>query len=152
MRKLQEAASTDNGDPPVDGPVPAAPPAIETESTAFVADGPAASDSLHDVSNFSHFADAPVLMCDRETVKWDAKKVHPAVIVFHERSSSISEQYRTIRARLLTLNTTQANQIIVITSAVPQEGKSVSVLNLGMVMAENGEHRILIADADFRRS
>lgn len=152
MRKLQEAASTDSGDPPVDGPVPAAPPATEPESTAFVADGPAASDSLHDVSNFSHFADAPVLMCDRETVKWDAKKVHPAVIVFHERSSSISEQYRTIRARLLTLNTTQANQIIVITSAVPQEGKSVSVLNLGMVMAENGEHRILIADADFRRS
>ena len=50
------------------------------------------------------------------------------------------------------MNTTQANQIIAITSAVPQEGKSVSALNLGMVMAENGEHRILIADADFRRS
>jgi capsular exopolysaccharide synthesis family protein len=35
---------------------------------------------------------------------------------------------------------------------VPREGKSVTTVNLGLVMAEGGEHNILIADADFRRT
>ncbi|MGD8452864.1 MAG: polysaccharide biosynthesis tyrosine autokinase [Phycisphaerae bacterium] len=83
---------------------------------------------------------------------WDPKQIDPAVVAFHERYSSVTEQFRSVRARLLSMNGSATHRIIAITSSVPQEGKSVSAVNLGFVMAEGGEHRILVADADFRRS
>lgn len=87
-----------------------------------------------------------------DLTQWDASRVDPAVVAFHDRYSAICEQYRSVRARLITMNTTRAAQVIAITSAIPEEGKSVSTVNLSLVMAEGGEHRILLADADFRRS
>ena len=88
---------------------------------------------------------------DDRTASWDARRVDPAIVAFHDRYSAICERYRAVRARLLTMNAAHAAQAIAITSAVPEEGKSVSTLNLGLVMAEGGEHRILLVDADFRR-
>lgn len=87
-----------------------------------------------------------------QAVAWDAQRVDPVVVAFHDRYSAICEQYRSVRARLLTMNPTHVPQLVAITSAIPEEGKSVSTLNLGLIMAEGGEHQILIADADFRRS
>jgi receptor protein-tyrosine kinase len=78
--------------------------------------------------------------------------VDPAIIAFHDRYSAISEQYRSVQARLLTMNTARVPQVIAVTSAIPEEGKSVSAVNLSLVMAEGGEHRILLADGDFRRT
>lgn len=86
------------------------------------------------------------------TTVWDAQRVDPVIVAFHDRYSAICEQFRLVRARLLTMNTAQAQQVIAITSSIPEEGKSASTINLGLVMAEGGEQRILIADADFRRS
>ena len=97
-------------------------------------------------------ATAAVAIADERTTEWDAKHVDPAVVAFHDRYSAVCEQFRSIRARLLTMNPTQSHQILAITSSIPEEGKSVTTVNLGMVMAEGGEHRILIADADFRRT
>lgn len=87
-----------------------------------------------------------------ETITWDARQVDRALVAFHERFSAASEQYRSLRARLLNMNPQQARQMILITSSLPQEGKSVTTVNLGMVMAEGGEHRVVIVDADFRRA
>ena len=89
---------------------------------------------------------------DGRTTTWDARRVDPALVAFHDRYSAICERYRAVRARLLTMNAGHAAQAIAITSAIPEEGKSVSTLNLGLVMAESGEHRILLVDADFRRT
>lgn len=83
---------------------------------------------------------------------WNPQRVDPVVVAFHDRYSAVCEQYRSVRARLLTINTSRAAQVIGITSAIPEEGKSVTALNLSLVMAEGGEHRILLADADFRRA
>jgi receptor protein-tyrosine kinase len=89
---------------------------------------------------------------DTRTCEWDPRKVDPAVVAFRDRYSAICEQFRSIRARLLTMNTARAAQAIAITSAIPEEGKSVSAVNLALTMAEGGEHRIVVADADFRRT
>ena len=96
---------------------------------------------------------APVsaVLPDARTATWDARRVDPALVAFHDRYSAICERYRAVRARLLTMNAAHAAQAIAITSAVPEEGKSVSTMNLGLVMAEGGEQRILLVDADFRR-
>jgi len=89
---------------------------------------------------------------DDRTAEWDAKRVDPVVVAFHDRYSANCEQYRSVRARLLTMNTQRTPQVIAVTSSIPEEGKSVSTVNLSLVMAEGGEHRILLVDADFRRT
>ncbi len=131
--------------------VPAEDPAAQPDPTRTVqpsddADAPA--------SHFTSEPDPgpPAEAVKQQTIEWDAQRIDPAVVAFHDRYSSVCEQFRSIRARLLNMNASGAHRVIAITSSVPQEGKSVSTLNLGMVMAEGGEQRTLIADADFRRT
>ena len=89
---------------------------------------------------------------DDRTINWDASKLDCALVAYHERYSPTSEQYRSLRARLLNMNPRNVHQSIVITSSIPQEGKSVTAINLSMVMAEGSEHRVCLVDADFRRA
>lgn len=110
----------------------------------------AGDDSGFVADETSEQATATILSDD--TTAWDPQRVDPVVVAFHERYSAICEQYRSIRARLLSMSAELGQQVIAITSSVPEEGKSVSAVNLSLVMAEGGEHRILLADADFRRT
>jgi capsular exopolysaccharide synthesis family protein len=95
---------------------------------------------------------ADPIVVDQRTIEWDAAKLDPSLIAFHEKFSATSEQYRSFRARLLNMNAQHRHQMIAITSSLPQEGKSVTTLNLGMVMAEGADQKVLVIDADFRRS
>ena len=75
-----------------------------------------------------------------------------SLIPFHERSSLITEQYRSLRTRLLSQNPNYEHRILAITSAVPKEGKSVTTLNLGCILAEIRHLKVCVIDGDFRRS
>jgi len=75
-----------------------------------------------------------------------------SLVPFHERSSLITEQYRSLRTRLLSQNPNYEHRVIAITSAVPKEGKSVTTLNLGCILAEIRHLNVLVIDGDFRRS
>ena len=75
-----------------------------------------------------------------------------SLIPFHERSSLVTEQYRSLRTRLLSQNPNYEHRTIAITSAVPKEGKSVTTLNLGCILAEIRHLRVAVVDGDFRRS
>jgi capsular exopolysaccharide synthesis family protein len=115
-----------------------------------------AADDADDVYNEAGFTEPDVAETmggafDDSTVEWNAARVDPVVIPFHNRYSAICEQYRSVRARLLTMNAARAQQVLVVSSSIPEEGKSVTTVNLSLVMAEGGEHRILLVDGDFRR-
>jgi capsular exopolysaccharide synthesis family protein len=75
-----------------------------------------------------------------------------SLVPFFEKSSLVTEQYRALRTRLLSANPNYEHRIIAITSAVPKEGKSVTTLNLGCILAEIRHLRVLVVDGDFRRS
>lgn len=75
-----------------------------------------------------------------------------SLVPFYEKSSLVTEQYRSLRTRLLSGNPNYEHRILAITSAVPKEGKSVTTLNLGCVLAEIRHLKILVVDGDFRRS
>ncbi len=75
-----------------------------------------------------------------------------SLVPFHERSSLITEQYRSLRTRLLSQNPSYEHRVLAITSAVPREGKSVTTLNLGCILAEIRHLKVLVVDGDFRRS
>lgn len=75
-----------------------------------------------------------------------------SLVPFFEPASLITEQYRSLRTRLLSQNPNYEHRVIAITSAVPKEGKSVTTLNLGCILAEIRHLKILVVDGDFRRS
>ena len=75
-----------------------------------------------------------------------------SLVPFHERSSLVTEQYRSLRTRLLSQNPNYEHRVLGITSPVPKEGKSVTTLNLGCILAEVRHLKVLVVDGDFRRS
>ena len=64
--------------------------------------------------------------------------------------STYSENYRTIRTTLLLSAPDSKPQTIAVTSALPQEGKTVTISNLGVTLAQAGK-RVVIVDADLRK-
>jgi protein-tyrosine kinase len=61
------------------------------------------------------------------------------------------EEFRTLRTRLNHLKTLQPIHSIVVTSASPAEGKSLSAANLALAEAHLAGNKTLLADFDFRR-
>lgn len=74
-----------------------------------------------------------------------------SLITHYDPSSLIAEQYRALRTRLLSTNPQSDHRLLAVTSAVPKEGKSVTVLNLAFSLAELQHLRVLVLDGDFRR-
>jgi|GEM_PF-269268 len=64
--------------------------------------------------------------------------------------SSVAESYRSLRTTILFSGLDKDVQVLTLTSSAPQEGKSTTSSNLGIVMAQMGK-RTLILDADLRR-
>jgi protein-tyrosine kinase len=61
------------------------------------------------------------------------------------------EEYRRLAATLHHLQAEQGLKTLMVTSAVPQEGKTLTVVNLAMTLSESYRRRVLLIDADLRR-
>ncbi len=61
-----------------------------------------------------------------------------------------SEEFRTLRSRLYHAREKMALKKVLITSALPREGKSFTAANLAQVMARQHGRRVLLIDADLR--
>jgi polysaccharide biosynthesis transport protein len=64
--------------------------------------------------------------------------------------SPISEAYRMLRENLRFMSADKELKVIVVTSSVPQEGKSTVAANLATAIAQK-EHKVLLIDADLHR-
>src|SRR3984885_12198883 len=64
--------------------------------------------------------------------------------------SQMAESYRALRTSLLLSNLGAPPKVIMITSALPQEGKTTTSINCAVVLAQKGV-RVLLIDADLRR-
>jgi protein-tyrosine kinase len=68
-------------------------------------------------------------------------------------ASVAAEQYRSLYYRLERFREAKPMKVIALTSAMPGEGKTVTAVNLALAAARaNPERRILLIDADLRRS
>ena len=73
------------------------------------------------------------------------------LITLNHPRSPISEAYRSLRTNIQFSTIDHSGGIsLLVTSPNPSEGKSVSVANLAIVMAQAG-HKVLIIDSDLRR-
>ncbi len=68
----------------------------------------------------------------------------------HDRGGQIAEQYRALRTNLMA-RAVNDKLCTLITSADPGEGKTVTALNLAMVLAERQELRTIVVDCDLRK-
>jgi len=64
--------------------------------------------------------------------------------------SQMAESYRALRTSLLLSSLGGPPKIILVTSALPQEGKTTTSINTAIVLAQSGS-RVLLIDADLRR-
>lgn len=73
------------------------------------------------------------------------------VVVHHDRGSAVTEQYRAIRTQLLARARNRSMQVTVLTSSTPEEGKSVTTANMGIVFSELRNKKTLLIEGDLRR-
>jgi len=73
-----------------------------------------------------------------------------ALVSYLEPQSEIAEAYRTLRTSILLSTAGQPPQVLVFTSALPQDGKTMTSVNIAFIMAKQGK-RVLLVDADLRR-
>jgi len=72
------------------------------------------------------------------------------LVAHRDRSASASEAYRELRTAILLSNPGHPPRQIMVTSALPEDGKSSTAMNLAVVLAQAGR-RVLLVDADLRR-
>jgi succinoglycan biosynthesis transport protein ExoP len=76
--------------------------------------------------------------------------LQPELYVARHKSSTIAEACRVIRTNILFTSPDKPLRTMLVTSSHPSEGKTMTVVNLGIVMSQAG-HRTLMVDTDMRR-
>jgi capsular exopolysaccharide synthesis family protein len=98
------------------------------------------AEALHELTG------APVLCA----VPYDVRAKKAPLIIEGSAWSARAEALRQLRTNLQFVNVDQPPRTLVVTSAVPGEGKSTTACNLAIVFAEAGK-RVILVDADLRR-
>ncbi|RKY37258.1 MAG: hypothetical protein DRP78_01580 [Candidatus Omnitrophota bacterium] len=77
--------------------------------------------------------------------------INPHIVTYFYPKSPISEQYRRLRENIKSLSRQKNIKAIGITSAVTEEGKSITALNLAVIMTRDIDfNNILLIDCDLR--
>lgn len=74
-----------------------------------------------------------------------------ARVLPHATNSVVLEHYRRLRTKLLQQHEIKPFRTVVVASSVPQEGKTVTALNLGFSFSMLPSFKVLVVDGDLRR-
>ncbi|QQE12060.1 CpsD/CapB family tyrosine-protein kinase [Planctomycetota bacterium] len=83
------------------------------------------------------------------TPEW-IQSLDDRLIAIREPGSVMSEEYRSIRTSLLARWNHEHHLVHTITSATPQEGKTITSLNLGLSFSELHNRKVIVIEADLR--
>ena len=78
-------------------------------------------------------------------------KVDRHIVCLTEPFSPASEQYRKLRARILTETKPDFQNTIMVSSAEIGEGKSTTAINFAIALAQGFDNTVLLVDADLRK-
>jgi len=74
-----------------------------------------------------------------------------ALTVVATPQSQVAEAYRSIRTSIMQVTRSRECSVILVTSAMPEEGKTTTSINCAAAMAQQGS-RVLLVEADMRRA
>jgi capsular exopolysaccharide synthesis family protein len=80
----------------------------------------------------------------------DEQESSPHLVTYARPKSEAAEAYRSLRTSILLSSYGGPPKVILVTSALPQEGKTTISANSALVLAQRGG-RVLLIDADLRR-
>jgi len=118
------------------------------------------SHTLFDPDTFlaSSTSAAPPVEQPTTGMPWDQiKSLLPAVreesrvVTLTESNSLGAEKFRLLRTRLRNLRESRQLQKLVVTSAVPNEGKTLVAMNLAVCLAKHTDEKILLLEGDLRQ-
>ncbi len=72
------------------------------------------------------------------------------LITLKDPRSAAAEAFRTLRTNIMFAGLEKPIHTLIITSPAPEDGKSVTLANLAVTMAQSG-HTTILVDADLRR-
>jgi polysaccharide biosynthesis transport protein len=78
-------------------------------------------------------------------------RLHPHLIMAADNGGVAAEQYRALRTRVLHADNGAPVNVVLVTSPGRADGKSLTVANLGLTMAQEQQRRICVVDADLRQ-
>jgi protein-tyrosine kinase len=77
---------------------------------------------------------------------------NPFLVTVNEPHGIVTEEFNKLRALILQLtNSGTRKNALLVTSAVPNEGKTLTAVNLALSIARSTDHTVLLVDADLRR-
>ena len=81
---------------------------------------------------------------------WDPVDLRSHLLSNIDQRSALAEAYRNVRSAFLFSGVADRTKALLLTSAVPREGKTTTCLNLAVSLSQIGE-RVLVVDGDLRR-
>jgi polysaccharide biosynthesis transport protein len=94
--------------------------------------------------------EAPMLPGETALARAAGGEIRVEMMSHQQPRSPISEAYRAMRTSLLLSQPEHPPQVILLTSALPREGKTTASVNLAVTLAQLGDRTILV-DADLRK-
>lgn len=84
------------------------------------------------------------------SIPYDKERRKEAPITFDSDNSPIAEEFRKLRTNLQFLAVDSPPRVIVVTSSMPDEGKTTTAINIALALAES-EHNVVLVGGDMRR-
>lgn len=84
------------------------------------------------------------------TVDPEKLRRHRLIAGGWETESAVAERYKVLRTHVLQLTSEQGHNTLMVTGALPGEGKSLTSINLAISISLELNHTVLLVDADLR--
>jgi protein-tyrosine kinase len=88
---------------------------------------------------------------DRPELRLLANRLGSRLVIGREAPPGAVEQYRRLAATLHHAQHQSSMRTVMVTSAMPAEGKTLTAANLAVTLSESYRRRVLVIDADLRR-